>query len=213
MTSIVDNRSKSLREDFHLLRNDFEAVGKWEIPLIKKCEVDVRGIKLLPVDHVRIKAKLEDIFKTVHFFAEDKKLERYYNKPEKYIERLAQYKNVLTPDYSVYADMPLTIQLYNTFKNRWLGAYWQYHGLSVIPTISWGEQVSFDFCFDGVEYGSVVAISTLGNRKSKKPFLDGYFEMKKRVNPQQVLCFGDGFPEMEEEVICISYLKTTRRSG
>ena len=31
-------------------------------------------------------------------------------------------------------------------KNRWGGAYWQSSGLTVIPTISWGDERSFEFC-------------------------------------------------------------------
>jgi hypothetical protein len=105
----------------------------------------------------------------------------------------------------------MAIQVFNTFKSRWCGAFWQGNGLSVIPTVSWSTKNSFTFCFDGIEYGSVVAISTLGGIKEKNLFLEGYFEMKERVNPEQVLCFGRGFSEMGTEVISVDYLKTTRR--
>lgn len=27
------------------------------------------------------------------------------------------------------------------------------------PTVSWGDENSFEFCFDGIEEGSVVAVS------------------------------------------------------
>ena len=212
MSKIKNYNSKSLRQDFRLLRNDFKAVGKWQIPIIKKCEINIAGIELIPSDHVRIEAPINDISKTVHFFVEDDKLERYYQKPENYIRRLAQYQHVLTPDYSLYIDMPLTLQLYNTFRSRWCGAYWQYHQLSVIPTISWGETDSFEFCFLGIEFESVVAISTLGCLKSKESFLKGYFEMKKRINPKQVLCFGKAFSELGPEVINVSYNKASRRT-
>ena len=59
----------------------------------------------------------------------------------------------------------------NVAKNRWVGAFWQEHGLIVIPTISWGKPSTFDYCFDGDEEGSIVAISTLGCKNAKRDFL------------------------------------------
>jgi len=109
--------------------------------------------------------------------------------------------------------MAMPVQVINTFKNRWCGAYWQEHGLSIIPTVSWSTDESFDFCFDGLENGTVVAISTLGGLKEKNKFLRGYFEMTKRINPRQVLCFGKAFPEMGDEVIVVPYLEATGRAS
>lgn len=203
--------SKKLRQCPKFLRNDFATTSKWGIPVLKKCEVDITNIQLIGSDKIRTIDTSVNILKTVHFFVEDNKLEKYYNDPEKYLPRLAQYAHILTPDYSLYTNMPMAIQMYNTFKSRWCGAYWQEHNLSVIPTVSWSTDDSFEFCFDGLEYGSIVAVSTVGGLKNKELFLRGYFEMKRRINPNQVLCFGRAFPEMGNEVITVDYLKTTGR--
>ena len=149
--------------------------------------------------------------KTIHFFLEDNKLDRYYKSPKSFLSKFAQYRYILTPDYSLYVDMPTALQLYNTFRNRYCGAVWQDNGLIVIPTISWSTNESFEFCFDGIEEGSVVAISTLGSRKEKQLFLNGYFEMIKRIQPTNVLCYGKPFTEMGNEIIYIDYLNTTGR--
>jgi len=201
-----------MRQNFKLLRNDFRADNKWGIPIIKKCDVDITELLLVGIDKTRISDKSKNTLKTVHFFVDDYKIEKLYNKPESYLFRLAQYPNVLTPDYSLYRDMPLALQINNTFKNRWCGAYWQEYGLSVIPTVSWSTIDSFEFCFDGLEYETVVAVSTLGGLTEKEHFLRGYFEMKNKINPRQVLCFGETFPEMGYEVIKVDYLETTGRS-
>ena len=203
--------SKELRQNLKLLRNDFRSEGMWDMPVIRKCEVDITGIELLASDHVKITENTADILKTVHFFVDDIKLDRYYNDPDRYLSRLAQYPHLLTPDYSLYTDMPMAIQIYNTFKSRWCGAFWQENRLSVIPTVSWSTIDSFKFCFDGIEPGSVVAISSLGGLTEKSLFLRGYFELIERIGPAQILCFGKGFTEMGTEVITVDYLKTTRR--
>jgi len=205
-------KSKHLRQSYKLLRNDFRSSNKWEIPCVKRCTVDITGIKLVGIDKTRQSDNSRNILKTVHFFVEDYKIEKLYNNPENYLYRLAQYPHVLTPDYSLYRDMPLALQISNTFKSRWCGAYWQEHGLSVIPTVSWSTFESYGFCFDGLERESVVAISTLGALTEKEYFLSGYFEMKNRINPKSILCFGNAFPEMGDEVIVVSYLETTGRA-
>ena len=201
--------SKTLRQDPKFLRNLFSLAGKWGILIIKKNKVDIAGIQLIGSDKIRKNDTSVDVTKTVHFFVEDNKLNRYYDHPEKYLDRLAPYHHVFTPDYSLYADMPLIIQMYNTFKNRWCGAYWQDYGLSVIPSVSWSTEESFEFCFDGIEQGSIVAISTVGNLNNtvKNSFLRGYFEMIKRINPEWIICFGKAFPEMGDRVVVVRYPK------
>ena len=72
--------------------------------------------------------------------------------------------------------MNKNMQRYNTFRNRWVGAYLTNKGIRVIPTISWGLENTFDFCFNGIEKGSTVAVSTYmacahGTEQTKKTFL------------------------------------------
>jgi hypothetical protein len=39
----------------------------------------------------------------------------------------------------MYREMNPTIQLYNTFRNRFCGAYLAEKEIKVIPTVSWGR--------------------------------------------------------------------------
>ena len=199
--------NKEHEEKEIILRNDYPRDSEWGMPIIKKSNVDISKIQLISADHVRISANPADVNKTIHFFLMDNKLDRFYNDPKNYIERFSQYQNVLSPDYSLYTNMALPIQICNTFKNRYCGACWQNYGLSVIPTVSWSTSESYRFCFGGIEYGSVVAISTVGcrNKATKRSFLDGYFFMKEKINPHQVLCYGKAYPEMGDEVILFRY--------
>ncbi len=34
-------------------------------------------------------------------------------------------------DFSMYTEMPVALQLYNCFRNRWTGAYLQQNGITV----------------------------------------------------------------------------------
>ena len=129
----------------------------------------------------------------VHFFIDDYQFTRLWSNPDAYMDLLRSFRCVLTPDFSTYTDFPKAIQIYNHYRKHWLGAYWQANGFTVIPTISWSDESSFDWCFDGEPVGGTVAVSSIGtqvNRNSRVLFLAGYREMIARLKPSAVLFYG-----------------------
>lgn len=169
-----------------LVRNEFKGDGKYGIPLIKKQAIDLDKIKLWNFTKTKLNDD-ENTDKTIHFFTYDWMFESVYEKPEKAMEKLDQYYALLTPEFSTYKDMPLARQLDSVFKNRWCGAYWQKQGMRVIPTISWGSIPCMEFCFDGVEKGSVVAVSTYTREDNKKGFMLGYNKMMEIISPSAII--------------------------
>jgi hypothetical protein len=142
--------------------------------------------------------------KTIHFFTYDWLYENVYAKPEIALEKLGQYYALLSPDFSVYTDMPLALQINSTFKNRWCGAFWQRQDMKVIPTIEWGSERSFEFCFDGVEQGAIVAVSTYARENWKNEYMKGYNKMLEVIQPSAILCYGDPFEGMKGNIKSLS---------
>lgn len=101
--------------------------------------------------------------------------------------------------------MDLWRQLESVAKNRWVGAYWQGKGRTVIPSVSWSDARSFEFCFDDVEKGSVVAVGMVGCKRSHAGFMRGYNEMLAHLQPEKIIVFGTPFPEMEGNIISVDY--------
>ena len=87
------------------------------IPIVKKQHVNVETVTLVGYDHVKAEEK-KFTHAMVHFFLDDYKFEVLWNNPEPRIKKLAQYRAVLTPQYSLYTEMPMTLQLYNTMGRR-----------------------------------------------------------------------------------------------
>ena len=59
----------------------------------------------------------------------------------------------------------------------------------------------YDFAFLGIEKGSVVAVGTVGvlnDEYAKKLFLDGFKEMVKRLEPKEILVYGNRLTELDE---------------
>ena len=202
--------STEVRSKQTFLRNEFDAFGKWNIPIIRKNELKLTDIDL--ISYSDIKANDTDVNKAkgVHFYIDDYRMEGLYFHPAKSLYRLSQYKFLISPDYSLYKDMPRSLQVMNVFKSHWCGAYWQSLGLTVIPNVNWSDAWSFEFCFDGIEGGSIVAVGTIGCKHSKCSFMLGYNEMLNRVKPKAIICFGKPFVEMKGNIISVDYISSRR---
>ena len=108
----------------------------------------------------------------------------------------------MRPDFTLYKVYPLAMQVWQVYRNRWCAAYWQSKGIKVIPTISWSTKESYKFAFLGVEKGSTVAIRThclIKNELTKKLFIKGFEEMKKRLEPENILIYGTELSELRKE--------------
>ncbi len=191
-------------------RNEFATVGQWQIPLIERQDIDLENVDLISYSDIRFNDNVHNRNKGVHFFVDDYRFEGVYRNPEKSLGRLSQYKFLLTPDYSTYSDMNYWRQIESVAHNRWVGAFWQDQGQIVIPTISWSDERSFDFCFDGIEKHSIVAVGMIGCRRCKVEFIRGYNEMLNRIEPDAIICFGNPFKEMEGRIIPIDYCKSRK---
>lgn len=168
----------------------FDGVGEYDIPQIEPTQF--KKADFIGFNYAKNAKEPEN--KAVHFFLDDYQFIRLWNDPDRYIKILEKFKYVLTPDYSLYTDFPKPLQIYNHYRKHWLGAYWQIHGINVIPTICWSDRESFEWCFDGEPTQSVVAVSSVGTQNSKEKkekFLDGYYEMVKRLQPTQIIFYGN----------------------
>ena len=203
-------RSEIMRENSLFMRNGFASTGKWGIPFIFKQKLDTSNLKLVACSDTRANDRPENTQKGVHFFVDDYRFSGIYDNPERTLPRYSQYAFLLSPDFSTYSDMSLWRQLESVAKNRWIGAYWQSKGLTVIPTISWGLAQSFEFCFDGVEQNATVAIGMIGCKRNKLHFLRGYNAMLERISPSEIICFGTPFKEMEGNIISVDYVESRK---
>jgi hypothetical protein len=133
----------------------------------------------------------------VHFFSDDYRFESAWNQPIKAFVYLDGADIVLSPDFSLFRDHPPAIWLWNVYRSRWLGAYWQSQGLSVVPTVGWSEPSSYNYCFLGLPVGATLAVATIGmgvDTHAWHLFAMGYREMCNRLAPARVLCYGESLP-------------------
>lgn len=162
---------------------------EFEIPIVKNDGViPDRLISFRQINTVR----KTDV--GIHFFIDDYKFESLWRCPQRYLKRLSDFKCIFTPDFSVYWDMPFPMQLWNVYRSRFIGQWLQHEGLKVIPTLTWADADTFDYCFQGVEKGCVVAVSTVGSRRNQNSiriWKNGMDELINRIEPSAILIYGE----------------------
>ena len=204
----VNERERTFNT-YNLQYNDLErTAGKYQMPIIEKTIIDPPKEQPLGFNYV-LSTQQKD--RAVHFFLDDYQFERIWNAPELYIEKLIDFYCVFTPDFSLYSDMPVAMQIWNTYRSRLIGQIMQDYGITVIPTISWGLPETFDFCFDGIEQGSICVVGTIGVKKDKTAmqiWRDGMDEMIKRIKPSAIWCYG-GKMEYDYKGIPVIYFENT----
>lgn len=178
-----------IRDMYHL--SDFcqnDSAGRYNIPKIKKeC--------FIPSHLIDFSQALtsKDFEAGIHFYIDDNRFERIWRSPQRYLPILRKFSCVLSPDFSLYQDMPLAMKIWNIYRSRFLGQIMQRAGIRVIPTISWAAKDTYSFCFSGIDSNSVISISTLGTLNTKKAqgiFQQGCQKMCSVIKPKTILLYG-----------------------
>ena len=94
--------------DYSNLSSDF-----WQMPIIE-------NDNFIPDDLIGFNYAKSSKEKNVgiHFYLDDYQFERLWNYPDKYIDVLSEYECILSPDFSLYMDMPMPIKIWNVYRSR-----------------------------------------------------------------------------------------------
>lgn len=189
----------------NLEKAKFDGIGKYGIPEIKSIQYEDFGdVKWIGFNYAS--SCRNRVGKGVHFYLDDYQFDRIWFDVNRYASLLDDYDVTLTPDWSIYVDWPLAVNVFNHYKKHYIGAYWQSLGMQVIPSVNWGDRDTFDWCFDGEPVGSCVAVSSVGTQmeqQSKKGFIYGYDAMIERLNPSTVLFWGSVPKECKGNIVKI----------
>lgn len=134
-----------------------------------------------------------DYAQWVHFYEDDCNFERLWRNPKKYLGILKKYRGVILPDFSLYRDMPLVMQLWNIYRSRAIGAWLQANRVPVIPNIRFGDRRTFNYCCDGISRKCIIAVGTHGTLRNKADriiFIEGLDKVVKRLEPRVIVVYG-----------------------
>lgn len=174
-----------------------EFCGIFEIPCIKQPQELIIPTDTIPFS---MRRQTKDHSEFVVFYEHDIRFADILLATDLYLDELRKFPGVISPDCSLYRDMPLVLQIANTYMSRAVGHYLQSRGIYVIPNVRWGDERSYTTCelpekfaFAGVPKNSIVSIGTYGciqSRENRHYFREGLKAMLDELTPAIVLVYG-----------------------
>ena len=174
-----------------------EFASVFEIPVIKAPMEFIIPRDTIPFS---LRKQTKDYSEFVVFYEHDVRFADVLLATDDYLDELRNFPGVVSPDCSLYRDMPLVLQIANTYMNRAVGHYLQSQGIYVIPNVRWGDERSYTtavlpekFAFAGIAKHSIVSIGTYGciqGRENKHYFREGLRAMLDELQPKIVLVYG-----------------------
>ena len=129
----------------------------------------------------------------VHFYEDDAAFERLWKNPRKYLQILKRFKGVIAPDFSLYRDMPLVMQLWNIYRSHAIANWLQENGIPVIANVRFGDERTYEPCCTGVPRNAVIAIGSHGCIKLKHEreyFIQGLEYVVRKLKPKTIIVYG-----------------------
>lgn len=190
--------------------------GILEIPVIERPTRIIIPEGMIPFS---LRRKDKERKRFICFYEHDKRFSNILMAADEFTEELKQFPGIISPDCSLYWDMPLCLQIANIYMNRAVGYYFQSKGIYVIPNIRWGDERTYTTvelpekaAFLGVPRHSIVSIGTYGCVKSKEAkhyFREGLLEMLDELEPEVVLVYGSMpkqiFSDLENRTRFVNY--------
>lgn len=162
--------------------------GNLEIPRIEP--ENTLPTKLIPFSKA---IRSSDFNAWIHFYEDDVAFERIWNGPLRYLPILKRFAGVITPDFSLYRDMPLVMQYWNVYRSRAIGHWLQANGIPVIVNVRFADERTYDLSCTGVPQNSTIAVGSHGCIKVKEErdfFQQGLAYIVEELKPQRIIVYG-----------------------
>ena len=140
--------------------------GPYDIPVIEALPEDVPlPESLVPFDK---RYQTKDHRQWVHCYLFDFRFRQVITDTQRHLGSIRPFDGFISPDPSLYRDMPVATQIANTYLNRAVGHYMQRMGIPTIANVRWGDERSFPFAFAGAPHGAMVATNNHGSLRGRE---------------------------------------------
>lgn len=106
---------------------------------------------------------------------------------------LKKFAGVISPDFSLYRDMPLVMQQWNIYRSHAIGHWLQENGVPVITNVRWSDERTYELCCTGVPANSTIAIGSHGCiwlLQERKHFMRGIDQVVNKLKPKTIIVYG-----------------------
>ena len=165
--------------------------GDYEMPVIK-------GTDQVPERLIRFSdsksQKADDLGAWVVPYEHDVKLECMWNNAFKYMDNLLEHPGIVSWDFSMYRNMPFSLQQWNFFRGRLIGILYEIMGGECIPNIRPTDSRSLVYALDGIPTECTIAMGSVGNlrdRGDRAVFEQYVEEVVRRLRPANIIVYGE----------------------
>lgn len=136
--------------------------------------------------------------KILTFYTEDWRFERVWAESVESLKKIVPLHPAAftAPDFSLFGDDPLVVQMWNIYRARWVARYWQKAGLRLIPSLATStNQDCYEFAYAGLpKHPSLMSMQLRqGGIKSKQQHDSTHKEIAQlieRVAPERLVIYG-----------------------
>ncbi len=129
----------------------------------------------------------------VHFHLADRRIDRVWTDPDRYVPAFRKAACVATPDFSVLPEMDRADIIYNVSRSLRIGRHFQDLGINVLVTAMWANPDTYDVCFEAIPHNTILLVSSVGvnRRKSARSvFKKGLRALCDRTTPLGLVLYG-----------------------
>ena len=154
-------------------------------------------------------------------FVDEKNFEKFWYCFWKYESYIRGASGIISTDFSIYRDMPEKKQIRNCYRNRVMAYAMQKINPNVIPTAGFGNERTWDWCFDGLPNNSTIAVTTNGvltDPEARRLFAGGIDALISSLCPYALVICGNypawlntKYPEIK--IVPILNFSQMRRQG
>lgn len=143
------------------------------------------------------------------FYTDDFRFEGVWDESIETLRKVMPLKPraMMSPDFSLWADEPVAVQLYNFYRARWVARYWQEAGLKLIPSFASSLKPDvYDFIFEGYPKGiPVMSTQLISGGMKRREYVDAVLrdigELIKRVEPKNLILYSTAPREVLEPLL------------
>lgn len=121
--------------------DELRAIGFYQMPTLER--IDYIPDDLVGFNYVLNSDRYES---GVHFYIDDYQFERIWASPQMYVDKLAQFDCILTPDFSLYMDMPMAMKIWTQGMDEAMKK------LKPKNVLVYGGDIGYDFKGANVKY-------------------------------------------------------------
>ena len=129
----------------------------WEMPTLEP--VDALPDGLVPFSEAMGRER-DSIDCFVHFYEDDFRFESVWSNPSRYLPSLSRFAGVIMPDFSTSIDFPKPMKMWNAYRNRLLGSWFQRNGIVTIPNAR--AEPGCPWRLEGLPHHSTIAVCGRG---------------------------------------------------